>query len=483
MALLVWAAAAQAAGLTVRILPHDFVVPAGASQPLTLDVRDASGTAVTGSVQWSVRPPTAGRIGANNVFIAGTTDGEAVIRATVIGAGVNGTAWAHVRIGDTVTRRTPRALVVTPRQIRVPVSGVQSFSAEALGGGVPSGTVTWRVIPPSAGHIDAAGQFVAGAVPAQCQVVAVARDAADKPAGLGVAHVSIVDGGGTSTPQAGIGDVALRVLPARALLTAGDSRTFSVTLPPAARGTTSVTWSVQPPTLGTIASDGTFTASPEANGAGVVMATVTGPNGRIKRAVGAVQVVQQGALRLTLTPREAKLAAGQSSEFHITGLPAAATTRARIAWRVMPENAGTISGTGDVGIFTAGRQRGRAQIEARVSDPQGRSRTLVASVTIVDPSRQTDVAPQISVEGPATGRMGAPSVFHVQSTGASAGDFTGATVDWSVSPATAGTLRTQPGRKAYVSFTPSQAGPAMVTATVSFDGITRTASRQIEVSR
>lgn len=483
-AMALWAMAVQAAPLSVRIVPHDFVVPVGGSQALTLDARDAENAPVSGTVTWSVRPPSAGRVGPDGVFVAGTAPAEAVVRAEFTRSGRTTTAWAHVRVGTPRGARVARTLVVTPRQARIAPNATQAFVAQTLDGAA-AGEVHWRVIPPSAGRIDNAGVFVAGPVAAQCQVVAVARDASGRPGGLGAARVAIDAAGagrGDGDEVAGL-EAGPRLLPARAVVSPGETKTFTTTLPATAAAHATIVWSVQPPTLGTIAQDGTFTAGVDAKGAGVVVATVTGVNGRSKRIAAAVQVAPEAAARnVTLTPRSAAVPAGQTVQFQIAGLPAAAQSRATVEWRVRPETGGTISGTGGVAVFTAGRSRGQVRIQARVTGPNGGQRVLESVVTITDPSRQADVAPQFSIEAPATMNIRQPGMVRLSVPSANPGAFNDATIDWSVSPASFATITATAGRRGTAKLLPLLPGRVVVTATVSFEGMTRTASKEIVIS-
>ncbi len=474
-----WASAAVAAPLTLRIAPHDFLVPSHGSQPLTVEAH-ANGRPVSGPIVWSVRPASAGRVGTDNVFVAGATPGEAVIRASLTVGGRTGTAWAHVRVGQQGRARPTRSLVVTPRQARVAVNGTLAFFARPLDGAPPAGGTTWRVIPPSAGRVDANGTFTAGATASQCEVVAVAHDAGGQASGIGNARVVIVAGELAGTPgTAGRVDTNFHVQPARAVLAAGDTRQFSTTLGADTRAT--VKWSVQPASLGSVSADGTFTAGLTASGGGVVIATATLPNGRTARAAAAVQIGRDASRTLSLRPQFQRVPAGGAAEFQVTGLPAAASATARVRWIVKPETGGTITPSGALGLFTAGRTRGEVRIEAHVSNADGRERVLTSVVQVVDASVLVDVVPTLLLDGPTTLRLAQTVTYRLAATGMGSGDLAGVDVQWSVTPSLAGRLVSS-GRKATVQFRPLVPGVCVITATATFNGVTKIAVREVVVT-
>lgn len=479
-----WGSVAVAAPITMRITPHDFLVPPNGTQVLTVDVRDAQSNAVAGKVEWAVRPPSAGQIGAGGIFHASATPGEAVLRASLSTGGRIVTAWAHVRIGQPGATRSARStLMVTPRLARVPANGTQLFAAQSAGASPLAGTVTWRVIPPMAGHVDARGLFTAGSSAAQCEVVAVALDSGGHAMGVGGARV-MVTGTGLADAQGAGGvsarsDANFRLLPARAVLAPGESRQFSTTLNADTRAT--LTWSVQPASLGTISLDGTLTTNLTASGGGVVIATATLPNGLARRAAAAIQVGQGVARSLKLTPHFQKVPAGGTAEFQITGLPATAPGGTQVRWVVKPETAGTISPNGTLGLFTAGRARGQVRIEAHIAGPAGGERVLAAVVLIDDPSRQVDTTPALSVNGPASARVNQPVAYRLADGGMGSGDLNGVDVQWAVMPPTAGRIRTT-GRKATIQFQPTAAGGCTITVTVALNGVTRTVAKEIMIT-
>jgi hypothetical protein len=133
----------------------------GGSVPLTLTAMDALGNPVTTSPTWTVTPASAGRVvsaGGAATFVAGTTPGAAVIRATVGGA--TGSALVTVtapppKVASVKQRFVKKHLVVTVRVVagskvarRVPlrlkVRKGSSPVADVTGKTSKLGLFTWR---------------------------------------------------------------------------------------------------------------------------------------------------------------------------------------------------------------------------------------------------------------------------------------------------------------------------------------------------
>ncbi|MBI5184249.1 MAG: Ig-like domain-containing protein [Nitrospinae bacterium] len=300
----------------VKVQPSILTITRGGTQTFTA-------TGGTGTYFWTSSDVSLGNIIFNTGrFTALNTEGTLTINVED-SAGNKGSGSVTI-IGTSVT--------VIPSTITVARGNTQQFSA--TGG---TGTYFWTVSDQTLGAIDSAGLFTARAT--------------------GTLKVTVSDSAGnTGTATVTITVTSLTVSPSTISVARGRTQQFS-----AAGGTGTYFWAVSDKTLGSIDSNGLFTAS---GGSGTLTVTASDSAGNTGTAT-----VTVAASSLTVSPYTVTLGRRQTQQFTSTG------GSGTVYWSVTDRTLGSISTTG---LFTAKTTLGTTAITA--TDSLGNSGT--ASVTV-----------------------------------------------------------------------------------------------------
>ena len=225
-------------------------------------------------VMWSITPAEAGTFTDNVLTIAAD--------APLGAATVTATAAAHPAIYGEATVTIviyvqPQAVTVTPPVATLAWGQTQTFTA-AVGPEGASQAVTWSITPAGAGTF--AGNVLT--VPAGAPVgdATVTATAAGYPAVYGEAVVTIVQ---YIQPE------AVTVTPPVATLAWGQTQTFTATVGPEG-APQAVTWSVEPPGIGTFADNVLTIAAGAPLGDATVTATAAGHPGVYGEATVRVEI-------------------------------------------------------------------------------------------------------------------------------------------------------------------------------------------------
>lgn len=420
LALALCAAVAAAAAGEIAVSPNPAVVTANEAIQFTAD-------GATSEIAWRVIPAGLGAIDATGRFTASGRPGRGIVRAIAIDpGGREGIGHAYVRVsGGPVQRLTVK---VTPVRAVIRTGEASSFHAlafDAQNSEIPGAAISWTVVPAELGDIDPNGVFTARN-PGEGRIVALASLPGSK--GLGQARVSIVT---AERPQR----LAVELAPKRARAGMGGTVQFTAVIsdqdgrPVEA----SLRFTVEPPALGTIDANGTFTAGAKP-GTGIVRVIASRDKSigsdRALLTVGA----QAKRWVVRLTPRRAELRAGETVQFSAEAFDQDGNQAAPPSWqwRVIPERLGTIT---PGGLFTAGDRAITGRIVARL--PSGYGQGSDAAAVRIRPGAPN----QVRVDPPkALVRPGETQQFTATVTGPDGAPRADARVVWKVYPPGTGTI-------------------------------------------
>lgn len=356
---------ALAAGLTVQ--PNPALVQTGGTVVFAADT-DSS----PGKVEWQVVPPWLGTVDEGGRFTASDKPGQGMVRAVsgrpghrLVGhAMISVAPQGDARLEVSVIPSAARAELGSPARFRAEVRKIDGEDAE-------NPAITWKVVPEDLGTIDAGGTFIPQRV-GRGRIAALART----PAGRGMAQARLE----VLSPRED-GRLSLSLEPRRLRLEPGASLRTSVEVRDAAGNQVqaALSYRVDPPGLGAVASDGTFTASAQA-GHGVLTATAF-HRGAFGQARSLVTVaVGTGKYRVQLRPKTALLAPSQSADFEPLCLDADGNQvqPPYWVWKVVPPGLGTIT---PEGIFTAGDKAAQGKLVASLPAEFGQGQDF-ASVRV-----------------------------------------------------------------------------------------------------
>jgi hypothetical protein len=337
---------------------------------------------------------------------------------------------------DTTSGTPPagQAIVVatSPTSADIEPGSTLRFGAQVTG--TADGSVTWQVVEPDGGTVDAAGLYTAPVIEGTFHVRAVSV-ASTKSNGSSVVRVK----------KGAVATVSVAVDPATATVPAGGTQVFAA----AVTGSTnlSVTWTVQQgSSCGSVSSGGVYNA-PNAGATCTVVATSAADT--TKSGSATVTVTPPPPHVVAISPGSASILTGGTTTFNATVTGTTAGESTSVTWSV-PAGSGTINAS--TGVYVAPATAGTHVVTATsVATPSG---TSTATVTVTPaPVIAVSVAP-----GAASILTGGTVTFTATVTGTSAGQSTAAT--WSV-PAGSGTINASTG--VYVA--PATPGAYVVTAT------------------
>ena len=377
------------------------VAPGGTTQFSVLNLPSGA------TVAWSVSPAT-GSIAANGLY---TAPGTVASQTTVTVTAKDSSTQAVFGTATLTLQATPLPTSLSPTTATVAPAATKQFSVLNL----PSGaTVAWSVSP-ATGSIAANGLYTApGTVASQTTVTVTAKDSSTQ-AVFGTATLTL-----QATP------LPTSLSPTTATVAPAATKQFSVlNLPSGA----TVAWSVSPAT-GSIAANGLYTAPGTV--ASQTTVTVTAKDSSTQAVFGtATLTLQATPLPTSLSPTTATVAPAATKQFSVLNLPSGAT----VAWSVSPAT-GSIAANG---LYTApGTVASQTNVTVTAKDSSTQAVFGTATLTLQATPLPTSLSPTTATVAPAATKQF--SVLNLPS---------GATVAWSVSPATgsiaANGLYTAPG--------------------------------------
>ena len=392
---------------SVQITPPSDTITVGQSTQLRAVSRDDAGAVLGDRVAtWSTSTPTVATVSSTGVVL-----GIAPGVSTIIATSAERTATASVR----VTPRPVGSVIVSPSQSALTVGQTVRLAVQIT---------------------DASGTLLAGrAITFRSSSVAVAQVASDgtvTATSPGIATVTVTSDGqvGTATIVVSPSPVAaVRISPqTTTLLVGATSRVSAVALD--AGGSTlpqrPVVWTSGAPSVFTVGSDGTVVGVRP--GAGLVLASSEGRLGS-----AAVIVRLPAVMRVELTPQNASIIAGQTSDITATVLDSsgAAVTGRAIDWRSGNVAVAVVSNTGRVRAIAPGSTVISATVDGVVgatavtvtpaSVASVRVSLGVASVLVGDSTRATaellDASDNVLTGRAITWSSSTPTVATVNSSG------------------------------------------------------------------
>ena len=265
--------------------------------------------------------------------------------------------------GDAAPAAQAIVVVVSPSEAEVAPDGTLKLGA--LVTGTANGAVSWQVVEPDGGTVDATGLYTAPATEGTFHVQAISATST-KSAGSSVVRVK----------KGAAAQVLVAVDPATATVPAGGSRSFTA----AVTGTTTrtVTWTIQEgSSCGSVSATGVYTA-PNAGATCRVVATSVAD--ATKSGMATVTVTPPPPHVVTVTPGSASVLTGGTYTFGATVTGTTAGESVAVTWSV-PAGSGTINAS--TGVYVAPATAGTYVVTATsVATPSG---TATATVTVTAP--------------------------------------------------------------------------------------------------
>jgi coenzyme F420-reducing hydrogenase delta subunit len=339
----------------VKVMPNPAVVVPGGSVHFSAEVRDSLGNPLAAEIKWQVVPKKLGKIAPNGLFLASKQGGKGIVRAIAKTSQGKGVGHAFVRI----RREGPHQgmlVKVTPTRTFVKLGATRQFKVEVFG---PDGEpiqdahIIFKVVPQNMGTITQEGEFKAGNEYGKCRIIALAKKG--ELEGVGEAVV-LIGHPGKYLP--------VKIRPKHTILEPGETQKFDFEIlgpPPEGEAEVEAKWKVVPKDLGTITSDGTFTASKKGKGF-IIVIVKSGEKIGADRAV--VIVGKPRRIRVKIYPKRAFVEPNMSFKFYVETFDAQGNpVELPIKWLVRPKEAGTIA---QDGVFIAGKRIGKCEVIARI---------------------------------------------------------------------------------------------------------------------
>ncbi len=403
-------------GVRIQVIPRHALLRPGEEGRFQARVTDSGGDPLDVEVDWSIIPARLGLIDDEGTFTAGRDDGVGRVIASVV------TEEGPVRDMALVEVRRPGPggvrIALTPGQVALAPEGDVQFEARVIG---PEGDaleipVDWRVRPEWLGSITADGFFTASA------------DYPEPSANggwMGGVVASIETGDGVAAEVARVfvrkdaPSLRLDIRPHQPRVAPGEDIQFETEVVGAGDSTDWTNeWAVFPANLGTITSDGFFTANPAFGDPGsgefgphegVVAARATLSDGSVLTDLAHVRVRLPGQqVRVRVSPRYAVVPLNESRQFEATVIGTGGDPiEVPVRWTVAPERLGTMSPDG---VFTAADlpidpgewQRPHGSIIAEVTVPGGHTfrGAAVVVLDLPDPQIRVHITPRSATVEP-----------------------------------------------------------------------------------
>lgn len=261
----------------------------------------------------------------------------------------------------------PSSISVSPTTGSLQSGQTLQFSA-TVSGSDPS--VTWS-INPNVGSISAAGLYTAPAAIATNQTVTVTV-------------TSVADITKTASASITLVPVAVNVTPPTASLF--DSQTQQFTANVTNTGNTAVTWTINPPGVGSISAAGLYTAPASVASSQTVSVIATSVADNTKTGAATVTLNPPGAPSVTQHPHDLAVMAGQPATFTVAGAGGGLSYQ----WQSMAPGAASFTNISGANapvytIASAALAQHGTQFRAAVSNIQGTAFSNPALLTVLAP--------------------------------------------------------------------------------------------------
>jgi hypothetical protein len=350
--------------LKLHIKPKHAQVDLGGSADFEVEV---TGLKDQYPLEWEVNPAELGHTagtGGKVSFVAGNTEGRALVTVKLRTETEIGMDWATVDVGR--SGKFPPAKIkvsVIPQDASIKAGESMLFAVNIVGNAVARSS--WSVAPKKIGIIDENGLFTAAA-PGWGLVIAKV----DMEGGIGVGQAKVFVGTETSMP------LRVTISPQNAeTRTNGDPVKFAVT-DVQGRPVTDmpIHWKVVPGNLGSMDQTGTFVPGSKA-GHALITAKVEGAegSGMAQARVTITSHIGTGRLRVTIDgPDSLTIGSQYVYNASVTDSEGGTVkfTEAEFKCRVVPSKLGTVVWAGENAIFTPS-VAGRGVIIVEVEAPQG----------------------------------------------------------------------------------------------------------------
>ena len=281
----------------------------------------------------------------------------------------------------------PVSVTVTPPNTVLKQSQTQQFTATVQN--TSDLRVTWSIAP-AVGTISNNGFYTAPSVMNAAQTITVTATSVADPSQSGSMTLSLKP------------PIAVSVGPANSILGPSQTKQFIATV--TSTDNTAVTWAINP-SIGSIASDGSYTAPSSISGAQTITITATSVADATK--FGSVTATIQ-PVAVAITPASVTLYVGESQQFTptVTGADNIAVT-----WTLNSPGVGTLSTSG---LYTAPASIGSTQsVSVTATSVSDTSKSATAIITLSPPVLPTFVQPIPDV----TALIGQAVTLSVQATG------------------------------------------------------------------
>ncbi|CVK34100.1 Ig-like domain-containing protein [Methanoculleus bourgensis] len=340
---------------SIAVTPESPALEVGTTQQFTATCYDQYGqTMPEVTVSWSSSNTSVGTIESNGMFTA-LTAGSTTVTASA--AGISGQTVATVNpAAPAVTR-----IAVSPLSVTLDIGDTQAFVAtcyDQYENEMPGTSVSWASDSTTVGTIDATGLFTATAE-GSATVTATAGDIS------GTAEVAVNPAPPVLT--------SISVSPAAPTIDAGDTQQFTATCYDQYGQTmpeVTVSWSSSNISVGTIESNGMFTALTA--GSTTVTASAEGISGQ---AVATVNLAAPVITRIAVSPPSVTLDIGDMQTFVATCYDQYENEMpgTDVSWSSDDTTVGTIDATG---LFTATAE-GSATVTATAGEVSGTAEVTV----------------------------------------------------------------------------------------------------------
>ncbi|MBV9744112.1 MAG: Ig-like domain-containing protein, partial [Acidobacteriia bacterium] len=247
-------------------------------------------------------------------------------------------------------------LSVAPAAVTLGTSQVEAFSANTPGS-------TWTITPAGAGSISSTGTYTAPASITAQQTITV----------------TATNGGSHATATVTLVPVSVTVTPSSPTLFASQTQQFSAAVTGSSNN--AVTWSLNPPGVGTVSSTGLYTAPAVISQNVTVIATsVADPT---KSAGAAVTLNPIVAPSITQQPRSATAVAGQTATFTVAATGGNLAAQWQIKLPGAPSFTNIAGATSATYTRTVALSDNGAQLQCVISNSAGQAITNPVTLTVL----------------------------------------------------------------------------------------------------
>ncbi|MDD2889328.1 MAG: hypothetical protein PHE49_01630 [bacterium] len=458
------------AAITVKVLPNPALVHPKDVVQFKAEVTDSMGNQVEAKIKWDVKPNQLGKIGPNGLFFAGGKEGKGIVRALVETAAGKGIGHSLIKISREAERRELKVRVIPARTFAKIGDPVQ-FKVEVLdndGKPVEIFKTLWKLAPPHMGKISQDGIFT-GDENGKAKIIALVKAGALE--GIGEATVMVGEPGKY---------LPIKIKPPHAILKPQETMKFEYEImgPHNDSIPAKALWKVMPENLGTITSDGVFTAG-EKKGKGFIAVVVKAGDMTGGDRAGII-IGKPEKVKVKIYPKFSSVEPMGTIQFNAEVYDINGNLiQVPIKWEVRPEKAGTINADG---LFTAGPEIGKCEVLAIVPPEFGmgldRAEVIVAKnmqfiVKITPLDASVKPGEQFKFTAEVTDQKGAPQNIPLI---------------WEVGPNTLGiitrdglfTAGKNPGKGIIVALVPPQFGMGKGVANIVVQGATNSYAVKID---